>query len=46
MTDTQNTTAPASLVPEIRPEVWADLEQRYRKLREIVEVNAAKANKT
>ena len=24
MTDTQNTTAPASLVPEIRPEVWAD----------------------
>ncbi len=29
MTDTQHTTAPASLVPEIRPEVWADLEQRY-----------------
>ena len=36
MTDTQNTTAPASLVPEIRPEVWADLEQRYRKLEDTV----------
>ena len=36
MTDTQNTTAPASLVPEIRPEVWADLEQRYRKLEDPV----------
>ena len=36
MTDTQNTTAPASLVPEIRPEIWADLEQRYRKLEDTV----------
>lgn len=36
MTDTQHTTAPASLVPEIRPEVWADLEQRYRKLEDTV----------
>ena len=36
MTDTQNTTAPASLVPEIRPEVWADLEQRYCKLEDTV----------
>lgn len=36
MTDTQNTTAPASLVPEIHPEVWADLEQRYRKLEDTV----------
>ena len=36
MTDTQNTTAPASLVPEIRPEVWADLEQRCRKLEDTV----------
>ena len=36
MTDPQNTTAPASLVPEIRPEVWADLEQRYRKLEDTV----------
>lgn len=36
MTDTQNTTALASLVPEIRPEVWADLEQRYRKLEDTV----------
>ena len=36
MTDTQYTTAPASLVPEIRPEVWADLEQRYRKLEDTV----------
>ena len=36
MTDTQNTTAPASLVPEIRPVVWADLEQRYRKLEDTV----------
>ena len=36
MTDTQNTTAPAALVPEIRPEVWADLEQRYRKLEDTV----------
>ena len=36
MTDTQNTPAPASLVPEIRPEVWADLEQRYRKLEDTV----------
>ena len=36
MTDTQNTTVPASLVPEIRPEVWADLEQRYRKLEDTV----------
>jgi len=36
MTDTQNTAAPASLVPEIRPEVWADLEQRYRKLEDTV----------
>ena len=36
MTETQNTTAPASLVPEIRPEVWADLEQRYRKLEDTV----------
>lgn len=36
MTDTQNTTAPASLVPETRPEVWADLEQRYRKLEDTV----------
>ena len=36
MTDTQNTTAPASLVPEIRPEVWTDLEQRYRKLEDTV----------
>lgn len=36
MTDTQNITAPASLVPEIRPEVWADLEQRYRKLEDTV----------
>ena len=36
MTDTQNTTAPTSLVPEIRPEVWADLEQRYRKLEDTV----------
>ena len=34
MTDTQHTTAPASLVPEIRPEVWADLE--HRKLEDTV----------
>ena len=44
MTDTQNTTAPASLVPEIRPEVWADLEQRYRKLEDTVRSYNPSAN--
>ena len=44
MTDTQNTTAPASLVPEIRPEIWADLEQRYRKLEDTVRRYNASAN--
>ena len=44
MTDTQNTTAPASLVPEILPEVWADLEQRYRKLEDTVRSYNPSAN--
>ena len=44
MTDTQNTTAPASLVPEIRPEVWADLEKRYRKLEDTVRSYNPSAN--